>query len=212
MKIHGYYRSSAAYRVRIALNLKNLQADWDYKRLRLAEHRSEDFTRLNPQQLVPTLEEDGFVLSQSLAIIDYLDERHPDPPLLPAAARARARVRQLSLIPACEIHPINNLRVLQYLTGTLGLSEDERDTWYRHWVGLGFDAMEVLLRDSPDTGTYCHGDSVTLADIVLVPQVYNALRFNCDMSRYPTIARINDACLALPAFADAVPENQPDAE
>ncbi len=212
MKLYGYYRSSAAYRVRIALNLKGLKPEEAHYRLRFKEHQSADYTRLNPQQLVPTLVDGDLVLGQSLAIVEYLDETHPDPPLLPPDAAGRARVRQLAMVSACDIHPINNLRVLQYLTGPLGLSEEQRDQWYLHWVNAGFVALEALLADSPQTGLYCHGDSVTLADIALVPQVYNAVRFNCDMRPYPTIARINAACLALPALADAVPEKQPDAE
>lgn len=212
MKLYGYFRSSAAYRVRIALNLKGLQVEEAHYRLRLKEHQSRDYTRLNPQQLVPTLVDGDLVLGQSLAILEYLDETHPDPPLLPSDPAGRARVRQLSMVSACDIHPINNLRVLQYLTGPLGLSEAQRDTWYLHWVNAGFEALEALLADSPHTGVYCHGDQVSLADVVLIPQVYNAVRFKCDMRPYPTIARINAACLALPAFADAVPEKQPDAE
>lgn len=212
MKLFGYFRSSAAYRVRIALNLKGLAAEQAYFRLRLKEHQADDYTEINPQQLVPTLVDGDLVLSQSLAIIEYLDETHPTPPLLPSDAAGRARVRQLAMVSACDIHPINNLRVLQYLTGPLGLSEAQRDSWYRHWVDAGFAALETLLSSSDQTGLYCHGDAVTLADIVLVPQVYNAVRFDCDMTRYPTISRINEACLALPAFADAVPEKQPDAE
>jgi len=212
MKLYGYFRSSAAYRVRIAINLKELQVEEAHYRLRLKEHQGEDYTRLNPQQLVPTLVDGDLVLSQSLAIVEYLDETHPNPPLLPADPKGRARIRQLAMVSACDIHPIDNLRVLQYLTGPLGLSEAQRDTWYLHWVNTGFAALEALLADSPHTGVYCHGDQVSLADVVLVPQVYNAVRFKCDMRPYPTIARINAACLALPAFADAVPEKQPDAE
>jgi len=212
MKLYGYFRSSAAYRVRIALNLKGLKVEEAHYRLRLKEHQDEDYSRLNPQQLVPTLVDGDMVLSQSLAIVEYLDETHPQPPLLPADPKGRARVRQLAMVSACDIHPIDNLRVLQYLTGPLGLSEAQRDTWYLHWVNTGFTALEALLADSPHTGVYCHGDQVSLADVVLIPQVYNAVRFKCDMRPYPTIARINAACLALPAFADAVPEKQPDAE
>lgn len=212
MKVYGYFRSSAAYRVRIALNLKGLTPETVYVHLRRKDHHSDWFDALNPQHLVPTLvTETGAALSQSLAIIEYLDETHPDPPLLPADPLGRARVRQIAQIVACDIHPLNNLRVLGYLTGPLGQSEDARDAWYRHWVALGFRAIEKLL-DDPATGPFCHGDSPGLADLCLVPQVFNARRFQVDMTPYPGIAAVDARLNALPAFDKAKPENQPDAE
>ncbi len=213
MQLYTYFRSSAAYRVRIALNLKGLVAEESYLHLRKGAHLEADYLRLNPQGLLPTLvDDDGVTLSQSLAILEYLDETRPRPPILPADAAARARVRQLAQVVACDIHPINNLKVLNYLTGELGVSEAARTTWYRHWIGQGMAALERLLADSPATGDFCHGDGPTIADICLVPQVYNAQRFDADMSPYPTVMRINGACLALDAFAKAAPDVQPDAE
>jgi maleylacetoacetate isomerase len=161
---------------------------------------------------VPALEHDGRVLTQSLAIIEYLDENWPAQPLLPSAAAARARVRALAQLVACDIHPLNNLRVLQYLAKELGESEDARNDWYRHWIEDGFDALEALLAGSSETGRHCHGDEPGLADVLLVPQMYNARRYQCDLTPYPTITRIEQACNALPAFDRARPERQPDAE
>lgn len=212
MKVYGYFRSSAAYRVRIALNLKGLAPEAVYVHLREGQHHADWFDAVNPQHLVPTLvTDDGAALSQSLAIVEYLDETHPEPPLLPSDPAGRARVRQIAQIVACDIHPLNNLRVLGYLTGTLGVSEDARDAWYRHWVRLGFEALERLL-DDPATGDFCHGDAPGLADICLVPQVFNARRFAVDLALYPRIAAIEARLNALPAFEKAKPENQPDAE
>ncbi|MDW5376172.1 maleylacetoacetate isomerase [Halomonas sp. HP20-15] len=212
MKLYGYFRSSAAYRVRIALNLKGL----DYERVAVdlvnGEQRSGDNLARNPQGLVPTLEtDDGARLTQSLAICEYLDERYPDPPLLPSDAEARARVRALAQLIACEIHPLDNLKVLKYLTGELGLDEAAKLTWYRHWIAEGFDALEMSLADSPATGAFCHGDAPGLADLCLVPQVFNAKRFECDLSGYPTLRRIAERCETLEAFQRARPEHQPDA-
>ena len=213
MQLYTYFRSSAAYRVRIALNLKGLSAEETYLHLRKREHLEADYLKLNPQGLVPTLiDDDGVTLSQSLAILEYLEETRPQPPILPGEAGARGRVRQLAQIVACDIHPIDNLKVLNYLTNELGVSDEARVTWYRHWIGQGMTALERLLADSDATGTYCHGDTPTIADICLVPQVYNAQRFDTDMSSYPTVMRINDACLELDAFARAAPDVQPDAE
>ena len=213
MQLYTYFRSSAAYRVRIALNLKGLAADEIYLHLRKREHLEADYLKLNPQGLVPTLiDDDGVTLSQSLAILEYLEETRPQPPILPGEAAARARVRQLAQIVACDIHPIDNLKVLNYLTNELGVSDEARVTWYRHWIGQGMTALERLLADSDATGRFCHGDAPTIADICLVPQVYNAQRFDTDMSPYPTVMRINDACLQLDAFAKAAPDVQPDAE
>ncbi|MCS6135429.1 maleylacetoacetate isomerase [Shewanella baltica] len=215
MKLYGYWRSSAAYRVRIALNLKGISAE------QLSVHLVRDggeqhkavYSALNPLELVPTLtlddELDADALSQSLAIIEYLDEIHPQSPLLPASALERAHVRAMALTVACEIHPLNNLRVLQYLTQTLGVDEAAKNTWYHHWVASGFAALETLL--VRHSGRYCFGDTVTLADLCLVPQVYNAQRFNVDLTPYPNIMRVWAECNQLEAFADAAPERQADA-
>lgn len=213
MKLHTFFRSSASYRVRIALNLKGLQAD--HAHVHLSKNGGEQFgpafDALNPQHLLPVLEDDGLVLPQSLAIIEYLDETHPATPLLPADARGRARVRGLSQAIACDLHPLNNLRVLKYLSGELGLSDEQKNAWYRHWVAVGLGALERQLTHSPDTGLFCHGDTPTMADCCLVPQLYNARRFDCDLSPYPTILAIGARCEALEAFANARPEAQADA-
>lgn len=212
MKLHGYFRSSTSYRVRIALNFKGL--DWTHAGVCLlsGEDRSEAYLALNPQGLVPTLElDDGSLLTQSMAILDYLDEAHPAPALLPEEPLARARVRSLSLQIACDIHPLNNLRALKYLRSEFGQGDEGVNRWYRHWVEEEFRSLEQRLANDPATGTYCHGDTITQADVCLVPQVYNAERFKVAMSAYPTIARVAAACRALPAFIDAEPERQPDA-
>jgi len=213
MKLYDYFRSSAAYRVRIALNLKGLTPAREFVHLRRNVQRSDDYLALNPQGLVPVLVTDGGeVLTQSLAIIGYLDDIHPDPPLLPAAAADRARVRGIALEIACDIHPLNNLRVLQYLKNTLGVSEEQKDAWYRYWIDVGLEALETRLARDTATGRYCHGDAPTLADICLVPQLANARRMNIDVAPFPTLIRIDAACNNLPAFADAAPAKQPDAE
>lgn len=213
MKLYDHFRSSASYRVRIALNLKGVEPERGFVRLRSGAQRTDDYLALNPQGLVPVLALDsGEVLTQSLAILDYLDEVHPSPPLLPVGAGARARVRGIALAIACDIHPLDNLRVLDYLTGTLGVSREARDGWYRYWIDVGFEALERRLSRDPATGRFCHGDAPTLADVCLVPQVANARRVAMDLSPYPTLQRIEAACLALPAFADAAPARQPDAE
>ena len=212
MKLYGFFRSSAAYRVRIALNLKGLSYDQHAIHLRRNDQAKPDYRGVNPQGLVPALEIDGETLIQSLAIIEYLDETHPEPPLLPAAPADRARVRALADIVACDIHPINNLRVLRYLIHTYGKSESDIGAWYNHWIDAGFQALETLLADDSRTGSFCHGDRPGLADIALVPQVVNAERYELDMSPYPTISRIFAACQKLPAFAAAHPDNQPDRE
>ena len=212
MKLFGYFRSSAAYRVRIALNLKGIEVEHRPVHLRRRDQDAPDYVRMNPQHLVPTLEDGGDVLIQSLAIIEYLDETHPEPPLLPADPAGRARVRAIAQAIACDIHPLNNLRVLKYLAGPLGIGEDAKNEWYRHWVALGFDAVESMLVTAAGTGEFCHGDAPTLADLCLVPQVYNAERFGCDLDPYPTIRRIAGTCRRHPAFAAAAPERQPDAE
>ena len=214
MKFHGYFRSSASYRLRIALALKNIPHEQTSIHLTRGggEQFAPAFRKLNPQQLVPVIEDDGHVLIQSLAIMEYLEETHPTPAILPKAPADRARVRALSQIVACEMHPLNNLRVLTYLTKQLDVPEEAKLAWYRHWVALGFTAFEELLAGHPQTGRFCHGDSPTMADICLVPQVFNAKRFDCPLSAFPTVMRIHDACQALPAFADAVPAKQPDVE
>lgn len=212
MKLYTYFRSSAAYRMRIALALKGLTYDPVFVHLRRKDHKAEDYLRLNPQGLVPTLvDDDGTALVQSMAIIEYLDETRPEPPLMPRDALGRQRVRALAQLVSCEIHPINNLRILQYLKNELGLDDETRDTWYRHWVKEGFDALEVMLGDAA-TGRFCHGDSPTLADICLVPQVFNAERFDTDMTAYPRIKAVHDAMLALPELKGTAPGDQPDAE
>jgi maleylpyruvate isomerase len=213
MKLYDYFRSSAAYRVRIALNLKRLAPERAFVHLRRGAQRADDYLAVNPLGLVPSLVTDGGeVLTQSLAIIEWLDETHPQPPLLPPDAAGRARVRALALEIACDIHPINNLRVLNYLTGTLGATEAQKNGWYRYWCDVGFEALETQLARDKATGAFCHGASPTIADICLVPQLANARRVELDLSLYPTLLRIEAACNALPAFADAAPAKQPDAE
>ena len=212
MLLYGYFRSSAAYRVRIALNLKGLAYDNHFIHLQKNDQLAHEYAKLNPQKLVPALVDDGQVLTQSLAIIEYLDETHPEPPLLPKTPAERARVRALAQAIACDIHPINNLRVLRYLVKDLGLPDEKKDQWYRHWVETGLQAVEALLSGNPATGRFCHGDKPTLADICLVPQVANARRFNCGLSACPTVLRIDAECQKLEAFAQAAPGKQPDAE
>ncbi|XKH59989.1 maleylacetoacetate isomerase [Halomonas sediminis] len=210
--LHGYFRSSAAYRVRIALNLKGLEHDLVPVNLVKGENRGDAYRALNPQGLVPVLEtEEGVPLTQSLAICEYLDERYPTPALLPDNLEERARVRALAQLVACEMHPLNNLRVLKYLVGKLDVSEQDKLSWYRHWVIEGFDALESMLTPAAGTGDFCHGDTPTLADLCLVPQVFNAERFECDLAAYPTIQRITANCRALEAFRLAAPGEQPDA-
>ncbi|HEV8549828.1 MAG TPA: maleylacetoacetate isomerase [Polyangiaceae bacterium] len=214
MILHNYFRSSASYRVRIALNLKGLA--YEYRPVHLSRGGGEQFTpefrALSPLAVVPVLEHAGKRLTQSLAILEYLDEIQPEPPLLPPAPLEKARVRALALSVACEIHPLNNLRVLNYLTGTLGATADAKNAWYRHWVSLGLNALEQELRESPFTGKFCHGDAPTMADCCLIPQLFNARRFECDLSPYRTLLAIEETCLALPSFGAAAPERQPDAE
>ncbi|HEY0845473.1 MAG TPA: maleylacetoacetate isomerase [Noviherbaspirillum sp.] len=218
MKLYGYFRSSASYRVRIALNLKGLA--YDAVPVHLLRNGGEQFTseyrRLNPDALVPALIDDESgdmgALTQSLAIIEYLDETHPQPPLLPASARDRAFVRGIALSIACDIHPLNNLRVLRYLVRQLKVSEEDKNAWYRHWCEQGLASLEAMLARDARVGKFCFGDAPTLADCCLIPQIANAQRLECDLSNMPTIMRINDACLALDPFIRAMPANQPDAE
>jgi maleylpyruvate isomerase len=209
MILYGYNLSSASYRVRIALNLKKLPYTSVLKNLRAGEHRLSDFLIINMQGFVPALGlDDGAVLTQSVAIIEYLDEIYPEPPLLPAEPLARARVRALTQAITCDLHPLNNLRVLRYLEDKLTLDKATRDAWYRHWVEVGFDALERWLVRDAATGLCCHGNSPTLADICLVPQVFNARRFAVDMNPYPRISSIDAVCRELPAFRSAAPETQ----
>jgi maleylacetoacetate isomerase/maleylpyruvate isomerase len=214
MKLYGYFRSSASYRVRIALNLKGLS--YEYVSVHLTrgggEHLAAPFRKLNPQALVPVLEDGQEALAQSLAIIEYLDETHPAPPLLPKGAAARARVRALALAIACEIHPLNNLKVLNYVSGVLGAGDDGRRAWYQHWIAEGLGALEARLAADRETGKFCHGDAPGMADCCLVPQLFNARRFKCELSGYPTLLAIEKNCQALEAFQRAAPEKQPDAE
>jgi maleylpyruvate isomerase len=211
--LHNYFRSSTSIRLRTALNLKGLTYAYVAHHLRKGEQRSDAFLSVNPQGLVPALElEDGTVLTQSLAIIEYLDEVHPTPPLLPQDAVGRARVRALAYAIACEIHPVNNLRVLAHIRGEFGADDDAVTRWFRHWVDETFTPLEKMLAEHPATGRFCHGDTPSLADICLHAQVLNNGRFGVDMSRYPVISRIFDACREVPAFAQAEPANQPDAE
>ena len=218
MQLYHYFRSSASYRVRIALNLKGLPYELTQIHLIKAggEQLQAAFRAINPDGLVPALvdqqHDQQHIINQSLAIIEYLDETHPQPALLPGNALDRAYVRGVALSIACDIHPLNTLRVLRYLTGTLEVSEENKNTWYRHWCEQGLGALEQTLSRDPRVGTFCYGEQPGLADCFLVPQIYNALRLQCDLSGMPTIMRINQACLSLPAFINAMPENQPNAE
>jgi maleylpyruvate isomerase len=215
MKLYSYFRSSASYRVRIALNLKNLP--YEYVPVHLLRDGGEQlkpaYRSLNQDGIVPTLVDDEqHVLQQSLAIIEYLDETHPEPPLLPGSAADRAHVRSIALQIACEIHPLDNLRVLKYLKHTLGVDEAAKDAWYRHWIESGFATLETRLVADPRTGKLCFGDSPTLADLCLIPQIFNAERFKIDTTRYPTLQRIYDHAMQIDAFARAAPGVQPDAQ
>lgn len=213
MKLYGYFRSSATYRVRIALNLKGLpwQAELVDLRPPVNAQHSAEFRAVNPERLIPVLSDDARILTQSLAIIEYLDETHPEPPLLPRAPYARAEVRALAMVIACDIHPLNNSRVLQYLRSPLGHDDAAIDAWYAHWIALGFAALEQRAQRLSGDGRHLYGTSLTLADVCLVPQMYNARRFRCDVTPYPTLCGICDHLQALPAFARAAPQVQPDA-
>lgn len=213
LKLYGYYRSSCAYRVRLALAHKNLPFESLPVHLvrNGGEQHKPEYAELNPQELVPTLVDGDFVLTQSLAILEYLEEKHPSPALLPRDAQARAYVRQISLAIATDIHPLNNLRVLQYLSADLNLSQSQKNDWYAKWVVQGLAAIEKLIARSPHyTGTFACGDTPTMGDFCLIPQVYNAQRYDIALDAFPLIRAINEHCLALPAFAAASPENQPD--
>lgn len=209
LTLYGYWRSSAAYRVRIALNLKGLEYRSESVHLAKAEQHHAEFAAISPQEQVPVLRDGQRVIRQSLAIIEYLDETRPDVPLLPASARERARVRAIALAIACDVHPLNNLRVVQHLKKLH--PEFAQDEWMRHWIALGFAGVEAMLAEHPSTGEFCDGDSPSMADCVLVPQVFNARRFGVDLGAYPTIVRIDAACREIAAFQAAAPENQVDA-
>ena len=211
MRLYSYFRSSAAYRVRIALNLKGLAYETVAVDLKPGEQRRPEYLARNPQGLVPALEDGEWVLAQSLAIIEYLEEMHPEPPLLPRAPRERARVRSLALAIACDLHPLNNLRVLNYLRAPLGCGEEEVETWYRHWVAEGFRGLEEEARSAGGDGRHLVGSTVTLADVCLVPQMFNARRFHCNLEPFPRLTAIASHLEALPAFAQAAPAPPPGA-
>jgi len=212
MKLYNYFRSSASYRVRIALNLKGLRYDYVPVHLVRGEHRSDDFTQKSPDRVVPVLErDDGQTLAESMAIIEYLDETHPEPALLPADPLGRARVRALAESVACEIHPLNNLRVLKYLVRDLKIGDDAKNAWYRHWVREGLVAFERQLGRLP-ASTFCYGEKPTLADCCLVPQIFNGRRFDCDFSGLPRTMAVYEACMKLDAFDSTQPSRCPDAE
>jgi maleylacetoacetate isomerase len=211
MKLHTYFRSSASYRVRIALAYKGLAHDAAYVSLPKKEHLSEAFRTVNAQALVPALEEGGRVLIQSLAIMEYLDETHPEPPLLPKEALDRAYARAAAQIVACEIHPLNNLRTLRYVKQSYKLDDEGVNVWYRHWIADGFAMLEGYLARERRAGRYCYGDMVTIADCCLVPQVFNAQRYECDLAPYPTVMRVFGECMKLDAFASTHPSKQADA-
>ena len=212
MKLYTYFRGSSPFRLRIALNLKGLPHEPVFVHLGKGEHRKSEYAAVNPQQLLPALVlDDGHVLNQSLAVIEYLDEIAPQPPLLPKEPKARARVRSLSLLVACEIHPLHNARTLAYLRKQLGLDEERAAAWCRHWIADGLAKLETeLVRGA--AGTFCHGDSPTMADCFLVPQIFSAKRFHCDLSPYPRAMRVFEACMKIDAFDRAQPSKQPDAE
>jgi maleylpyruvate isomerase len=214
MKLYNYFRSSASFRVRIALNFKGLPYEYAVVHLTKGggQQFAPEFRAINPDALIPVLEDDGHALTQSLAIIEYLEETHPAPPLLPRAPLERAYVRAIALGIACEIHPLNNLRVLRYLVRDLQATEDQKNAWYRHWVEQGLASIEARLVAENRCGRYALGDQVTLADVVIVPQIFNAKRFDCRLDHVPTVMRIFDRCMELPAFVDAQPARQPDAE
>jgi maleylacetoacetate isomerase/maleylpyruvate isomerase len=212
VKLYTYFRSSAAFRVRIALNLKRLAYEPVFVHLAKGEHRQPQYAEVNPQALLPTLElNDGTRLTQSLAIIEWLDEKHPAPALLPKDALVRSRVRSLAYLVACEIHPLNNLRVLQHLKRALGQSQEQIDNWYRHWIADGLAKLEAELA-RPGTGKFCHGDAPSMADCCLVPQIFNAKRYNSELTPYPVTLRVFENCMKLEAFDRAQPAKQPDAE
>jgi len=212
--LYGYFRSSAAFRARIALNLKGIKPELRFVHLLKdgGQQHTAEYKTLNPQELIPALVHDGQLITQSLAIMEYLDEIVPEPPILPKDALGRARVRELAYVVACDIHPVNNLRVGLYMKEEFAAGDDDIARWHRHWIRIGFDALEQMLSLSKDTGLYCHGDAPTIADICLIPQCANARRVKLELDPWPTIARIEAHALKHPAFAAALPKNQPDAE
>lgn len=212
--LYGYFRSSAAFRARIALNLKGIKPELRFVHLLKdgGQQHTPEFKALNPQELIPALCHDGHTITQSLAIIEYLNEIVPVPPLLPKDAYGRARCREIAYVVACDIHPVNNLRVGQYMKRKFDKTDEDVFDWHRHWITVGFDALEKMLSSSKDTRAYCHGDTPTIADICLIPQVANARRVKMEIGTWPTIARIEANALANPAFDAALPKNQPDAE
>jgi len=210
MKLYNFFRSSASFRVRIALALKGLTYDYIPVHLGRGDHKLPGYAGISADGLVPLLEVDSERLSQSMAIIEYLDETHPQPPLLPNDPAGRAKVRALAQMIACEIHPLNNLRVLRYLVREMGVSEDAKNAWYKHWVESGLESIERQLASHPATGRFCHGDAPTLADCTLVPQIFNARRMECRLDHVPTVMHVFDACMALDAFDKAQPKNCPD--
>jgi maleylacetoacetate isomerase len=214
LRLYSFWRSSAAYRVRIALNLKQLSYDILPVHLMRdgGEQHNAEFSVVNPQELIPVLMHGNRILRQSMAIMEYLEETFPAPSLLPSNARDSHRVRAISQMIACDIHPLNNLRVMQYLEKEFAATQTQKDAWMQHWINLGFDALEKVLAGHPSTGSFCEGDMPTLADCFLVPQVYNAQRFKVDMAAFPTIVRIHEACCELDEFKQAHPSVQPDAE
>jgi maleylpyruvate isomerase len=212
MKLYTYFRSSAAFRVRMALNIKGIAYEPHIVWLPEGQQKSDAYRQINPQNLVPTLIDDGEQLNQSMAIIEYLDETHPEPPLMPKDPLARAHVRSLAQLIACDIHPINNLRILKYLKSELKQEQSAIDDWYRHWCNEGLAAYERQLAESNTRGRYSYGDSVTMADLCLVPQIFNAKRFEVDLSKFPQAMAIFDRLMLLPAIDIAQPSKQPDAQ
>ena len=214
MKLYTFFRSSASYRVRIALNLKKISYEQAPIHLRRGggEQLTPAYTAINPQALVPTLEDGGKFLTQSLAIIEYLEEKYPQPPLLPSDPAEKALVRSMAMIIACEVHPIQNLRVLNHVKKEYGQTDEQVNRWAQHWIDLGLSALEQTLVSQTRRGKFCYGDTPTLADICLVPQLGNARRYGCDLAKYPQILAIEKNCMVVAAFADAAPEKQPDAE
>mgnify|MGYP000159196413 CR=1 FL=1 len=214
LKLYDYFRSSAAYRARIALNLKGLEYDSIPVHLTRGggEQFGSDYSAVNPQHLVPALVDGDLTVNQSMAIIEYLDEVYPDPAILPRDAAGRAHVRALAQIVACDIHPVNNLRIRKYIVEELGCSEDQRDTWMRHWITKGFEAYEAFLAAQPNRGRFSYGDTPSMADICLIPQIFNARAAKADLDPFPLIRAVDEACQALPAFQNAHPSKQPDSE
>lgn len=212
LRLYTYFRSSAAYRVRIALHIKNIAYSSNPINLAQQAQQSSEYLSLNPAGLVPMLVDNDQAMTQSLAIIEYLNEVYPDPPLYPNDPIARAEVRAMALLIACDIHPLNNLRVLQYLSQTIKISEDQKQAWYAHWINQGFHALEKIVANNQSSGKYCYGNNITVADICLIPQVYNAQRFSVSLEKFPHIQKINDHCLLLDCFKDAHPDKQPDAK